>query len=83
MSARMVSAATEGCREWSSVSWTGHVDTVSDCDWKGRKEGEEQMEGAEEWGEKMILKVHFKGREADKGMKAGKRCGTYDLFLGF
>ena len=50
------------------------MDAVSD--WKGRKEGEEQMEGAEEWAEKMILKVHFMGRETDKGMKAGKRCGT-------
>ena len=35
------------------------------------------MEGAEDRGEKMILKL-FHGKRSDKGMKAGKRCGTSD-----
>lgn len=60
---RVGSATTEGCGERSSVSWTGHMDAVSDCDRKGREEGEEQVEGAEGRGEKTILKL-FHGKRS-------------------
>lgn len=60
---RLGSATTEGCGEWSSASWAGHTAAVSDCDRKGRKEGEEQMEGAEDRGEKMTVKL-FHGKRS-------------------